>query len=804
MAHHSVGSEKLEFSEKFFPLPRTTAHARPALNGNPFANLENAGHLSEAEIVNRFVTAVNTHDLVPGMKLLSCASGSRPDDGKIDGDSQKVDIAFYHAAEAPTDGHPDWADQVLPVQFKSRETLQDPFDDHEGGVWEADAASRTKVRGQIISYAELLFQVQQREALFMLLIIGRRCRFMRWDRSGTIVTAAMDYVSEWELFCEILWRIANRSDAQLGMDPSATRLRPGDAEFDRMDLVAKPNDDDIDHRERMLSSEQLPDQQFKFIRDAFRDSLQPGWPRYKLEVPDGDEVREFLVAKPAFRAKGLAGRGTRGYVALDTTTGRFVWLKDAWRVDYPGMRQEGEILSQLNKAGIPNFPTLICHGDIRDQQTLTPVWWERRHPLHPEPNATSSRTFAVPSSSKSTKRKRRDDDTEQTLVQPKGHSDFDPPPFREDCPLRLHTHYRLVVKEVGMSLSQFQYGRQLVGIMYDCIYAHEQAATHPDTKLLHRDVSAGNVLIYPRVVVESGNVRLQWGGLLADWEMSRTVHKDAEDRRPHQPERMGTWQYMSVALLSRNSFIVGILDELESFLHVILYHAARYLPSNCDDFTIASYIYDYFDTYGVDGDVYVCGDKKAHTIKTGILVVNDRKILEFSSPMDELLSEVLSWFRAHYFVANYSRKVEKPQPDSEEMPSDSSSEDETPTLPFALPSLPTATSTSQPRRKAAVKDKAPTEVDTVLASYVQVHQYMKDLFWESFHDPRWKPEKKRDHFTKGWKLFREDPQLDVPAHVNKKRRIDGPQTGLAASAPALLLRPPDARNTYQVQAHTAD
>ncbi len=245
---------------------------------------------------------------------------------------------------------------------------------------------------------------------------------------------------------------------------------------------------------------------------------------------------------------------------------------------------------------------------------------------------------------------------------------------------------------------------------------------------------------------------------------------------------------MSVALLSRKSFIVGITDELESFLHVILYHAARYLPSNCDDFTIANYIDGYFDTYGVDGDVYVCGDKKAHTIKTGILAVNDRKILEFSSPMDDLLDEVLSWFRAHYSVADYSRKVAKSQP--EEMPSDPNSEDSTLTLPFALPSLPTATCTSQPRRKAAVKDKAPTEVDTVFASYVQVHQYMKDLFWESFHDPRWKPEKKRDRIPKGWKLFREDPKLDVPAHVNKKRRIDGPQTDLAASAPALLLRPP--------------
>ncbi len=61
MAHHSVGSEKLEFSEEFFPLPKTTAYARPALNSNPFANLENAGDLSEATVVNRFVSVIANH-----------------------------------------------------------------------------------------------------------------------------------------------------------------------------------------------------------------------------------------------------------------------------------------------------------------------------------------------------------------------------------------------------------------------------------------------------------------------------------------------------------------------------------------------------------------------------------------------------------------------------------------------------------------------------------------------------------------------------------------------------------------------
>ena len=245
---------------------------------------------------------------------------------------------------------------------------------------------------------------------------------------------------------------------------------------------------------------------------------------------------------------------------------------------------------------------------------------------------------------------------------------------------------------------------------------------------------------------------------------------------------------MSVALLSHDSFIVRIADELESFFHVILYHAARYLPSNCDDFTIASYIDGYFDTYGVDGSVYVCGDKKANTIKTGTLAVNDRKVLKFNSPMDDLLSEVLSWFRAHYLVVDYNRRVEKQPKEATQSGEQSPDlEDDTPSLPFALPSLPSKT--SHLRRRAVVHDSAPTEEDETFASYLRVHQYMKDLFEELFHDPRWRPERKRDRIPKGWKLYREDPKLDIPSHGTKKRKIEGPQTGMAASAPVLLVRP---------------
>ncbi|EJF59486.1 hypothetical protein DICSQDRAFT_21808, partial [Dichomitus squalens LYAD-421 SS1] len=131
--------------------------------------------------------------------------------------------------------------------------------------------------------------------------------------------------------------------------------------------------------------------------------------------------------------------------------------------------------------------------------------------------------------------------------------------------------------------------------------------------LLHRDISGGNILILPKVSKEEDGTRaLKWTGILVDWEMSKPLQNTAS--RPRQPERTGTWQFLSVALLSRPK-IVEICDELESFLYVIIYYAVRYLRSNLEGHAVGNWIDTFFDTYGVTRDAYTCGDKKIATIK---------------------------------------------------------------------------------------------------------------------------------------------------------------------------------------------
>ena len=51
--------------------------------------------------------------------------------------------------------------------------------------------------------------------------------------------------------------------------------------------------------------------------------------------------------------------------------------------------------------------------------------------------------------------------------------------------------------------------------------------------LLHRDVSGGNILIFPKIDVIEGKRVLMWNGILADWELA----KDTRVLKKRQPER---------------------------------------------------------------------------------------------------------------------------------------------------------------------------------------------------------------------------------------------------------------------------
>ena len=330
---------------------------------------------------------------------------------------QRVDMAMYRVESAPTEKEEaaNWGAVDMSMECKPEEVADDPFDD-DAEDFQPTSIERRANLGQIASYTALVFAKQQRTHHFSVIFLGRMARLIRWDRAGAVATRKFDYTAEPEKLGRFFWRYIRLSDAQRGHDPTVTRILTTDPEFRLMqERAEKPIL--VEEGEKKFEIGQ-------HARLLFRKSLKSSKDWYKVRV--GEEKRHFLVGAPHFIATALAGRGTRGYVAIDCADpyGPFVYLKDAWRVAHDSIEQEGTILAYLNdeKTGkVDRIPTLVCHGDVDDQVTDSQNVWKTLNP--------------------------------DALK----------------CPLKTHRHYRLVVKEVGLSMDKIESAEELVYLIANCI-----------------------------------------------------------------------------------------------------------------------------------------------------------------------------------------------------------------------------------------------------------------------------------------------------------------------------------------------
>ncbi|KAH9947738.1 hypothetical protein B0H21DRAFT_851957, partial [Amylocystis lapponica] len=539
---------------------------------------------------------------------------------------QKVDGGLYLNAEKPKSNRNCWFNQCVSFEWKRSDIEDDPFDDTPGCAFEATSELRKKNRGQIISYASEVLMRQHRCFHFTVVIFGLYARIIRWDRSGAIVTKRINYKDEPHILCSFLWWFCHLSDEKQGYDPTAVLIKKGTPDFAVMKRASekKERTRSMTSKERKAELERvmLDIKHEDYARQCFAESLKGNWPRWKVSVDDScDETstRWFLVCKPHFMAQGPTGRGTRGYVALDCVTGKFMFLKDAWRVDADGFEKEGAVLKALNNAEVRNIPTVICHGDVRNQHTITHEYWS-----DPDPDAQN--------------------------------------------PMKGHAHYRLVEEEVGCSLSRFDTGQFLLKIAVDCLEGNSLFLKCRRLALLgsyfnNRDVSAGNILIVYRRI--SGQEYLHPCGILNDWELSKCICPDPrldvdQQLKARQPDRTGTWQFLSAFSLNDAFKPMCLQDDLESFFHVLLYEAIRFLPSNCPN--VAAFMTRYFDDARCDDGKYSCGPAKWDAMKNGHIdmpvdgVGQDLQFHYFSRrertqlrhPLDIVIEKLLSWFGAFY------------------------------------------------------------------------------------------------------------------------------------------------------------
>ncbi|CDO74185.1 hypothetical protein BN946_scf185043.g237 [Trametes cinnabarina] len=668
-----------------------------------------------------------------------------------DATKSKVDAGLYPAASVPTDGKPDWTHIRLFIEFKRSGTSLDPFDDAKSDAPELDAESRKAVRHQLINYALVIRNQQHRLFLYSLFVNGPEFRLMRWDQAGIIVTKKRNYAQDPRLLLSFLAWFDSLSDAQQGLDPTARLLQKTSRAYKLMDDLARDDPSDMLYEEgspvpatyaapqivptgseqkftksvpahntrarskqvTMSANIELEDEAyldvvdlddedprvFSYVREKFRDSLKDDWPRYRLEV--GEEKRIFLVGKPMWVSFWMFGRGTRGYVALDVKTRRFVFLKDSWRPFYVGVEPEGYYLQLLASgkgasSGL-QVPSVIVHGDVtvsgqeQGHLTLTPLF--ARHLLAGAKKAIRAATGESASSAsrpidqqdiRRVKTKRPSDDESHTTVQgPKAE-----PLDAEDTQnayYRHYTHYRIVVQDVCLPFSSIRSSKQLIQLLRDCIQTH--AIAYEQHRLLHRDVSAGNLIIRPSLsssVDANGMKKVEWHGIITDWELAKTVPVQEEhsstkpQERPRQPERTGTWQFMSVAYVQNHPrWPVSVADELESFFHVMLFYAVRLLRHNVEN--VASFVFDYFEssTFGGDGRRRRSSAKVA-AVAYGVIRADIHRILKFTHEngrphreLNDIFNVLLRYFKARYEVLGW--EVEKHQVDASDAQDDGES-----------------------------------------------------------------------------------------------------------------------------------
>ena len=345
-------------------------------------------------------------------------------------------------------------------------------------------AGAYKTCGQLIAYATALHHSQFRVFSFSIALFGDTGRFLRWDRSGVIYTKSFKW-GDGKLL-EFLWRFNHLLAVDRGHETTVSSVEDDEAELALPKLRTYPKFENLkkSHLHKIL------------VWDDLSADENP---------------RRYITPNAKWATEALIGRATFGYIAYEVESGNVVYLKDYWRVDHRDVQKEGDVYRELHEAEVSNIARMGRAGDV---------------PRKPGRGELQVRWPAV----------------QRTKTQ-----DYVSGPGSRypSCPghprVEAYIHYRVVLETVGMSLNRFRSTRQLCEVIRDAIVGEgvfpyivfpklslgfvAHTAAYNKTGILHRDVSAGNILI-----TDKGT------GILIDWDLSKKV-KEVSESKPRRHSR---------------------------------------------------------------------------------------------------------------------------------------------------------------------------------------------------------------------------------------------------------------------------
>ncbi|KAK7689575.1 hypothetical protein QCA50_007367 [Cerrena zonata] len=469
----------------------------------------------------------------------------------------ELETAQSSADRRPFMARPAFSKSIAPLEIKFRPYTEAFGISKKGELVLPTSAASIKTRGQLFEYCLAIFGRQSRQYLFAVHIFRNMVTLLAMDRVSVAATIPFDYVEEPLKLMTFFYRLALCDPSALGLDPTMT-------------LASK--------EEKAILYESLPDisvlpedleGDMKVIHQAFLDPRTNGdlsiWPVYKVTVTSEEEdntisTSEFLISRPQTSPPSLYGRGGKGYIAFDLEKHDFVFLKDSWRADSPYIHSEVKIYEEMRKAGLTNkqfVATMRCGGDVSI-----------------EGGSKIQRTRS------------------QKLLKKRALA---------------RIHCRLVLNEIAHHISNYTHSSELIFIMRCALYAHEKVWKL--VGVLHGDVSDNNIM-----VVYRGD---RLFGILIDWDLCK-YQKDLDKVR--NGNRSGTWPFISALRLQYPKKRRELSDDLESFIHVITWHALCYHTHTLSPLSrnLAFLVHEWFFDFQSDEDgLYYGCFRKFESIMSG-------------------------------------------------------------------------------------------------------------------------------------------------------------------------------------------
>ncbi|KAA8911919.1 hypothetical protein FN846DRAFT_903986 [Sphaerosporella brunnea] len=370
-----------------------------------------------------------------------------------------------------------------------------------------DKDGRDKTLIQLANYVRELFSTQpQRCWALAFTLCGSVMRVYRFDRSGAVVSTPIDIHKEPLMFVQAMAGFVAMDASAIGFDPSI-----------RWDRVTDSGDTIYDPTISFVERHQP---------DPF---IWAGANKYRIDP-------SFIVRRYAIATRGTVCWRARPYDAPADSPWQYV-VKDQWRAVERSV--EGDFLSVI-APGTPGLPEYIWHTDIRVAGHTMDVAGGVRGGLVHGTDRTPTTHSGLTMTSKNLYR------------------------TAPDIRLKNRIKTRLIMSPVGVPLLSFTSYKHLLLALIDAIRGHQHM--YRSHKIVHRDVSLNNILLYP----DPGP---PYGFLIDfDFAVSRTRMElsGAEFIT-------GTFKYMSIDVLSGCLRVPhGPQHDLESFYYVLLDIAIYY------------------------------------------------------------------------------------------------------------------------------------------------------------------------------------------------------------------------------------